>query len=267
MALIKDFIAGVHFLFRGFRYLFAHPRLWPWAILPTLLGLLLMGAMLGLFIHYYGDVYGWLSDHLGHITIADPDTWYWVALDGLLWVLDKFFQLLVILISIILLLIVGYAAALVIAAPFNDALSERVETLVTGREPPPFSWKKFVGDLLRILKIESIKAAILIAIPIVLFVLNFIPVVGAPLYVALTFFFGCWDLGFSFADLPMGRKVMPLGERWRFAKRQRWALVGLGVGFLIPFFSLLFAAPLTVGGTLLYLDREGWARPPSAPGA
>ena len=110
--------------------------------------------------------------------------------------------------------------------------------------------------MIRIIKIESIKAIVLLVIPLVLFVLNIIPVVGAPIYVALTLIFGAWDLGFSYADLPMGRKITPLSERWRFAKENKWMLTGLGIGFAIPFFSLVFAAPLVVGGTLLYVDRE-----------
>jgi uncharacterized protein involved in cysteine biosynthesis len=232
------------------------PKLWPWAIAPTIINIALLALMIYGFIHYYGTMYDWVSAHLGHITLANPDTWYWHILNGFLWVVDVIFQVFVVLISLILLLVVSYALGFVIAAPFNDALSERVETLATGVEPPPFLFKKFCADMIRIIRIEGIKAIILLLIPIVLFVLNIIPVIGAPLYVALTLTFGAWDLGFSFADLPMGRKVSPLRERWRFARENKWMLTGLGIGFIIPFFSLIFAAPMVVGGTLLYIDRE-----------
>jgi uncharacterized protein involved in cysteine biosynthesis len=66
---------------------------------------------------------------------------------------------------------------------------------------------------------------------------------------------GAWDQGFSYADLPFGRKAVPFTVRKEFALKQRWALIGLGIGFIIPFFALIFAPPMVVGGTLLYVDR------------
>ena len=178
------------------------------------------------------------------------------ALDGILWVVDLLFQLLIIILSLVILLIISYVVALIVAAPFNDTLSEQVEIMVTGSGEIPFSLKKFIKDLWRIIKMESIKALILVLIPIVLFVLNVIPAIGGFLYILLTFLFGAWDMGFAYAELPMGRKLFPLKERFAFGMKNKWALMGLGIGFVIPFFYLIFAAPLAVGGTLLYLDRS-----------
>ncbi|MFH1873897.1 MAG: EI24 domain-containing protein [Pseudomonadota bacterium] len=261
MSTFKDFFIGINYIFKGFRYLIAHPRLWPWALLPTLINLALLALMLGVFIHYYGDIYGWLSAHILKINITDATAWYWHILNGLLWVVNLLFQLLIIVLSLVVLLIVSYAAGLIIAAPFNDALSERVEIMITGQEPEPFRWKKFIADLFRIIKIESIKALILIAIPVVLFVLNIIPVIGGFLYVFLTFLFGAWDLGFTYADLPMGRKIVPLKMRIAFARKYKWGLIGLGAGFIIPFFNLICVSPMVVGGTLFYVDKESSLRP------
>ncbi len=257
MSPIKDLFDGVRYFFRGFSFLLSKPRLWPWALIPFLINLALILVMIWVFVHYYGDLYGWLVSYVGDLTIDNPSTWYWQALNALLWVVNVLFQLLLVLVALILLLIVGYAAGLIIAAPFNDALSERVEIIVTGKEGPPFVWKKFLGDMLRIIRVESVKAAILIVIPIALLVLNLIPGVGGVIYVVLTLIFGAWDLGFAFADLPLGRRIVPTGDRFRFGWRHKWSLVGLGAGFVIPFFSLLFAPILVVGGTLLTIDRRG----------
>ena len=119
-------------------------KLWPWAIAPTIINLALLALMIYGFIHYYGNMYDWVSGHLGHITIANPDAWYWHAVNIVLWIFDVIFQIFVVLVSLILLLIVSYALGFIIAAPFNDALSERVETIATGVEPPPFSFKSFL---------------------------------------------------------------------------------------------------------------------------
>ncbi len=256
MSRIQDFIGGFLHIFKGLKFLTSHRRLWIWAIIPTLINFVIVVAMISVFIHYYGDFYGWLTSHMGNLDIENPAAWYMYILDGVLWVLNILFQILIILISLILMLVIAYGLSFIVAAPFNDALSERVEVILTSEESPPFSMKKFISDMLRIIKIESIKAAILLMIPILLFILNFIPVIGGPLYVTLTIIFGSWDLGFAFADLPMGRKVIPLKGRWEFARRNKWALMGFGAGFIIPFFALIFAAPMVVGGTLLYEEKS-----------
>ncbi len=254
MSRTKDLASGVGCLFRGFTFLASHPRLWKWAILPTLINIILLIVMIAGFAHYYTDIYGWLTTHLGHLDIENPTTWYLHVADALLWVLNLIFQILIVILSLIILLIISYVTGLIIASPFNDALSERVETLVAGTEPPPFAWKKFIRDLCRTIRIEALKAAMLLAIPVVLFILNVIPVVGSPLYVALTLLFGSWDLGFAYADLPMGRRVLPFRERIAFGLKNKWAMVGLGSAFVVPFFNLLFVAPMVVGGTLLYIE-------------
>lgn len=244
------------YLIKGFGFLIARPRLWIWAILPTIVNLLLLGAMIGVFIHYYSDLYGWLAAHLGIHEIANAAVWWQHVLNWLLIAVGVVLRALIVLLTIIILLCASYALSFIVAGPFNDALSERVEILIKDKTPPPFSLRKFISDLWRTLRVETIKALILLSIPIVLFMLSFIPFIGAALYIALTFLFGAWDMGFSYSDLPFGRRAAPFKERWAFAKKNRWALIGLGIGFVIPFFSLIFAAPMVVGGTMLFVDRE-----------
>jgi CysZ protein len=243
------------FLVRGFTFLAGHPRLWLFAVMPTVINLILLAAMIAALAHYFGDVYGWLSAHLGLGGFESPAAWWQHALNWLACAADLVFKAFLVLLSLVLLLIVSYAASFIVAGPFNDALSERVETIATGSEPPPFTLRKFVSDLWRTIRVESIKASILIAIPVGLLVVAIIPVVGGPIYAALTFLFGAWDLGLSYADLPFGRRAATFGERRDFAIRERWALVGLGAGFVVPFFALIFAPPMVVGGTLLYIER------------
>lgn len=257
MSRINDFGSGIRHLLRGFGFLAATPRLWPWALLPTLINLVLLVVMLVLFIHYYGDIHAWLSAHIGRIDIANPTTWYGHLLDALCWLLDLLLQILVVVVSLLLILLAAYGTGLVIAGPFNDALSERVETIAAAYAPPPFSLRRFVVETIRVIRIETVKALLLLGIPLLLIFLNFIPVIGSPLYLVLTFLFGAWSFGFSYADLPAGRRALPFGVRLAFARSHAWAMVGLGAGFIVPFFGLLFAAPMVVGGTLLYLDRTG----------
>ncbi len=257
MSRLKELGVGFGALLRGFIFLAGRPRLWIWAILPTMVNLLLLGLMVGVSFHYYGDLYGWLISHIGLAEIAAPETWWQHLLNALIFAAGLVLKALIVLLTLVLLLLFTYALSFVVAGPFNDALSERVEQLLTGAEPPPFALKKFVADLWRTVRVELIKAGILLAIPVALFVVSFIPVVGGPLYLLLTFAFGAWDLGFSYADLPYGRRAAPFRTRWAFARSNRFALMGLGAGFAIPFFALLFAAPMVAGGTILFVEKQG----------
>lgn len=254
MSRIARYTKGVGFIFKGFDFFIRHPRLWLLSLIPTVINLFILAAMATIFFHYYNDIYSWFSSHLVQLKIANPDVWYLQVVNALLWVVNIIFQAFIMLLSMIILLIVSYCIGMVLAAPFNDAISERVEIMATGYEPPPFSLKKFLTDTARIVKIESLKALVLLSIPIVLFLFNFLPGVGGIIYLVTTFMFGSLSLGFSFADLPMGRKVVSLGARISFAKKHRWELMGFGVGFLVPFFSLVFSSPLVVGGTLIYVE-------------
>lgn len=251
----RDFVTGVGYIFRGFTFLVSRPNLWIWAIIPTIINLIILVAMFGVFSHYFSDLNGWLALHLGLDKIAAPETFWQHIASAMLWVLDLVLKIFIALLSIIMIVLLSYAISFIVAGPFNDALSERVEIHARGILPPPFSVRKFAADIFRIIKWEVVKAMFLISIPIALFVLSFIPAVGGPLYVAAAFVLGAWDLGFSFTDIPMARRVLPLRARLEFANRNFLALTGLGLGFLIPFFALVFQAPLVVAGTLLYLDR------------
>ena len=255
MSRFNELADGFLHIFKGIKYLTSRPKLWPWAILPTAINLIILVVMVSAFIHYYHDLYGWLSSQLGGLDIQNPDAWYMYILGGILWVINIILQIFIVLLTLILLLIASYCLSFIIAAPFNDILSEKVEILETSQEAPPFTFGKFIKDLLRVMKIESIKAVILLTIPIFLFILSFLPAIGAALYVIATIIFGSWDIGFAFADLPMGRKVTSLRERIDFATKNKWSLIGFGAGFIIPFFTLIFGAPMVVGGTLLYLKK------------
>ncbi len=255
-SIVEDFVAGIGFLFKGFGFFFSHPRLWLWAIIPFLINLILMITIIVIFAHYSDDIYTSFSAFFGGLNIENPTVWYMHALNGLLFVINLVFRLLIVIFGLIIILFISYALAIIIAGPFNDILSEQVEMIVIKSGQAPFSIKRFIKDSWRVIKMELIKALILILIPLVLFVVNFIPLIGGFLYVLLAFLFGAWDMGFAFAELPLGRRFVPIKKRFAFGSKHKWALMGLGIGFVIPFFYLIFAAPLAVGGTLLYLDRQ-----------
>lgn len=250
------FAQGFRSFFSGISFLLARPRLWWLAIIPLTIGIVMLVLMFVSFFHYYGDLHTWLISHMGDLQLDNPDAWWMHVLNAILWVVDLIVQLLVVLISVILILLVFYIFTVIIAAPFNDMLSERVEEEVTGVKAPPFSLRRMVRETGHTMWIELLKGLVFISVPIVSLVLLLIPAIGGICYIAVTIVFGMWDMGFTYVDYPMGRRHMSFAQRMRFAWRNKSALTGFGWIFIIPLLNFFFIAPMAVGGTLLFLKCE-----------
>lgn len=250
---IKNFLFGFHHIGKGIGYLWNHRTLWPYAVIPIMINVFLLVALIGTFFHFFGDFYDWLSGYFGHIGLENPQTWYGKVVGGFLWIVDKFFQLVIAFVSMMLLLFLSYAFAFIVSSPFNDILSERVEILETGMPAPPFSLQKFLRDIWRTLRAEFLKTAFFLGVPLVLLLLALLPIIGGVMSSAALLFFGAFDIGFNYVDYPMARKALTFSERLGFARRHAASLCGLGSIVVIPCANLLLMTPLVVAGTLLYI--------------
>ena len=249
----KNFGIGFRHIFEGLRYLTRHPRLWIYALAPTIINLALLGLLLGTFVHYYHDIYGWLSGIISPMHLQGATAWYEHVLNWLLWAGGFLLQFVLVIIALILLLILFYVLGFITSAPFNDLLSERVEAMVTGIRASDLSFRQLLSEAWRSIKVEIVKAIFFLGVPLLLIALALIPVLGGPLYSVSTLLFAMFDLGFNYVDYPMSRKGLPLGERMRFARKHAGVMIGFGAPIVIPFANLVLMAPMVVGGTILYL--------------
>lgn len=254
MSRISDFFSGASHLLKGFRFLFAHPSLWVWALIPWALSVLILAVSWGFFIHTYPDFYQFLLAHIGlGESVRQEGFWDALAFAGF-WTLKQILKLFLFLLGLTLLSIVAFVLYLILSAPFCDLLAEKVTKLSQGIEAAPSKEGRFFKSILQTIGVESKKAVLFLIFPILFSLLALIPVIGGFIYVVLTFSFGMWALGFISIDYPMGHKRMPFKERLQWARKNKFALIGFGLPFLIPFAPLLLQAPMVVGGTLLYHD-------------
>lgn len=261
MSRISDFFSGASYLLKGFRFLFAHPSLWVWVFIPWTLSILILAVSWGLFVNTYPDFYQFLLTHVGLGQLpATEGFWATFAYAGL-WTVKQILNLFVFLLGLILLSVLAFVVYLILSAPFCDVLAEKVTTLSQGVESPPFQWKHLLKNVGQTIVIESKKALMFLCFPLFFLFLNWIPVAGPPLYITATFLFGIWTLGFVSIDYAMGHKMMSFKARLQIARKNKYALIGFGLPFLIPFAPLLLQAPMVIGGTLLYhqLTRQGAA--------
>lgn len=235
----NNFLTGFTYVGKGFRLIFK-PGVRRFVVIPFLINLVISSAAI-----YWG--YGQLNDWLGH----SLPTW----LNWLRWLVVPVF---IVTASIIMFYSFTLLANL-IAAPFNSALSEKIEAHLNGNE------NNSSGGLLSVAKetpaaifSELKKLAYLGLWVIPLLILFIIPGVNiiAPIAWGL---FSMWMLALEYTDYPMGNNDFSFTQGKRLLKQYKRLAWGFGGGILlITFIPVLnfFAMPVGVAGaTALWVEK------------
>jgi CysZ protein len=226
--------AGAWHVPAGFGFLLRRPGLWPLAVLPVVLAVVLvfLGLVLGVFAG--ARVEARFAPAPGSLPVFVE-----LPVSLLLWTA-----------SLGSGVFLGLGIALVLASPILDQLSRQVEAQARGR----------VGDSGKGLRWETGQAVrgslyFLAAAPGV-FLLGLVPIVGPFLSVA----WGGRAVAFQMTDPALSRRGLSFREKrgwhraWR-AESMGFGLAGMVV-ILVPFANLLLGPALVTGGTLLVLDLE-----------
>ncbi|MGB5219426.1 MAG: EI24 domain-containing protein [Polyangiales bacterium] len=252
------FARGLSYALRGGRFVyFQHPTLVRYWITP----ILITGAALVLVFYGASALY---DDLGGAVWSLFPESWSeatgflgWLA-TALRWLIELVSGLLITLLGLVLVVVLSS----VVAAPFNDALSEAVEHLLIGSSPPPFSLKRLFADIVRTIRLEIGKVLLYVTIVGPMFLASFfIPGIGQVVSLvgfALTAIY----LGVDYVDWPAARRDWSVRNRVAFTKRELAAVAGFGTGvwvlLFIPLVNLFFMPAAVAGGTMLFvtLNRE-----------
>jgi CysZ protein len=243
-------LAGLWAPVRGLAFIAGHARLWWLCLTPFLINLGLFVLAFWLTFDYFQ---GWVQGLL-----PTGEGWWWQALLYLLMVVAV---LLLLIVEVYLFAVVGR----VIAAPFLEELTRRVELLARpGQTPPDMG---FWASLVRAATQESKRLALYAAVMLGLLVLNLVPGLGSLAYGVLAWLTTCFFLAGEFLDFPLERRGWSLLAKMRYVLGLR--LTGLGFGLavfalgVVPVVNLALLPLAAVGGTLLYLERP----PRSGPSA
>ena len=256
MNMFQQIAFGFRFGFSGWRFFAQQRKLWAYALIPWLLNLILMFAFLLVLNHWFPELFATLKTHLlPEVTNSNP-AWYMTLWYGLLNVLLFFLKTFLSVLAFVILLLLFYFLSFILAAPFNDLLSEKVEQLQGHTTDKPFRLREFLQEIWRILKTETLKTCALLGLALIPLFLGLIPVLGPILLAPLTAILTSFDFGFNYADLPLARRLVPIRERVQFAKSKFWILVGFGLPLLLPFANFILMPGFVVGGTLLTLALE-----------
>lgn len=250
------FARGLSYAFRGMRFVyFQHPRLARYWVFPILITGVALAAV------FYGA--GSLYDDLGGMVWSlFPESWTeasgWVGglLSALRWLIELVAGLLIGVLGLVLVLLLSS----VVAAPFNDALSEAVEHMLTGRTAPPFSISHMLADVARTVRLEILKVILYLGVVGPMFLASiFLPGIGQ-LVSLVGFGLTAVYLGVDYIDWPAARRNWSVRDRLSFARTEFPAVAGFGTGvwilLFVPLVNLLFMPAAVAGGTMLFLSLE-----------
>ena len=243
---LSDFLRGLKKPFSGLAYLFNHRGLKRYAVLPLIVNIILYIAATAVFLYFlwhweigfvewsfWGPVGGWLAS----------------AVNWLGWMV----KLIVAMLALGAAFFTFTAVGMLVASPFNDLLSEKVEVVYCGSDNKislPFrtttkatllSVYDSLGNLVRQL-LFTVAALPFLLIPLV----GFLPL----------FLVGAYFAGFGFIDSAMARNFLRTPHKRLLTNKRFWEILGFGLAmqacFAIPFAGLLLMPVGVTAGTLIY---------------
>ncbi len=244
--LITDFSAGFFYPFRGLRTLAKTPKLWGFVLIPFVINLLIFALGVTGGFHLFSDFV------LG--LMPQTETWYWTALAYLIWTLTA-------VLAAALVFFVFTLVGNLIASPFNELLSEKVEERFFDlRQDGTFSLGGFLREAPAILFDEGRRLGGFVLGLLVLLLLNLVPLAGPVLYLLCSGLFTLFFLVLEFMSYPMGRRNIFFRERCRWIMARKFLMGGFGCGvlclLLVPFVQFFTIPAVVTAATLLWAEKE-----------
>jgi uncharacterized protein involved in cysteine biosynthesis len=248
--------SGAALHLEGLRLLRRERRLWPLAAVPLALSALAVALVLAALVHWAGPLHAATTGWLPRLQAASSWAWLWLGPAKLvLWLVGK----LLFLAACAVGLFAAWLVAGVLAAPFLDALSRRVEAIVTGRVEEVAS--PGVGgalrDALRAMLEELRRLVFFVGVQAVIALLGVV-LPGGPAVAPLAMAgFAALFLPLEYAGFALDRRRASFAERRRWVLANRAAMLGFGATalatFCVPGLNLAALPILVVSGTLLAL--------------
>ncbi|MGE0872107.1 MAG: EI24 domain-containing protein [Kofleriaceae bacterium] len=231
---------------RGAAYLARNPRLWPWVIAPAVVALVLLVI-----------VAGWLLS-VASAPIAAVSAW----LPGE-W-LDNVLRIIATIIVAVLGVSVFVSVASLIAGPFNEMLSERVEARVTGAPSPPFSVLGFVVDLVVGITHAARRIVRYLILLALLLVVALVPAIGPVLATVGSAYVTAQFAAYDAHDAVFARKRWRYRDKVEYLRVRRWRSLGFGgpiaLLLLVPGANVVALAIGATAATLTVIDEDRAAR-------
>lgn len=242
---------GLGLLPRAARLVGASPELRRLALVPILLMTVLLGVAIAVTLTQGPDLVGTLLP--------------WPARGGLLgtaargaWWVGSAALLLLVLMALALL---AWVLGNVLASPFHDRLSERLEGLLRPDVPArALGLQAAVGDILQGLAHSGLAVVLWVACSCPLVLLEGVPLVGPILHTLASLGLAALFLAREVLDFSASRRRATFLDKLGTVRDHAPLALGLGLGTLallaVPVLNLLSMPVAVAAGTLLYVELE-----------
>lgn len=244
MPSVTGFARGFGYPFRAPRFLIRHPALLRFVAIPFAINLLIFSLSV-----YFGlDLF----NHLLQRYLPQGDVWYLLILYYLAWILAALLTTVIVFFSFT---VIGN----LLASPFNELLSEKIENLVREtRDNEPFSLSRFISESGRAMLIELKKQLVFVAGMLLLLLINLVPGFGPLIYAVLAPIFTLFFLVAAYLGFVLTRKQISFRQQGRYILSRPLLMAGFGCAtfclLAIPLVQF-FCIPLAVSGaTLMWCD-------------
>ena len=233
----------------GFRFLNKHSRLWGYVVAPAVITVVVLAAAIFGVLHLASPLVayatGWMPDWIRGIASTLLDIIIVVGLGA---------GALVIYVSVVGL----------VAGPFNELLSEAVESAATGKPGPGFSFASFSKGLVLGLLHGIRRLGIALVAMIGLFALNFVPVVGTIAAVVLGAIITARAAAYDCYDAVLSRRELTYAAKLDYLRANRSRTFGLGLAvagmLIVPGLNIVALGLGAAGATLASLTTPGETR-------
>jgi uncharacterized protein involved in cysteine biosynthesis len=246
--MIGELVRGAYDGVRGAAYLAARPRLWVWILAPMVLaGVILVATV--------GSVLGLLSAPIAGIAAYLPGSWA-----------DNVLKLVAGVLLTIASFSIFISLAALIAAPFNEELSESIEERETGVPGPKFRIGRFLVDLVIGIAHAARRVLVYLVVMGLLLVVGIaVPVVGTTISMVLGAIATARFASYDAFDAVWARRRSKYRAKVEYLRTHRWRTLGMGgivaVPLIVPGLNVIALAIGATAATLRVLDQDRATRP------
>jgi CysZ protein len=237
-----QFADGFLYFFRGFGFLSKHSELWPYAVLPFVINMVIVTVAAGALLYFFPEITG--------LVLAPPNAWY-----GWFWYVP-FLLLYFLAIGFFMYFLFFMILPGIVAPPFKGKLCRYTRQILKGAELNPVGG--LYVDVIEPTLIELRKAVRLLAITLLLLPMNLIPVAGQIVYGVFVTYFTWMAFALNYLEYPIDSESFhtPLGRKRAYIRARRWPALGFGCAisllYLIPVVNFFCIPVGVVGAALLY---------------
>lgn len=246
MRKITSAIKSITSLLNGFVFIFSHPQLWLFSIVPIVINTIV-----------------YITVVIGIISLGDNfiDSNLLNKLPASYVFLEYVFGVLWLMLGLLISYIIFINLALTLGSPFYGYIAEYTMKYYGLKFPNQTeNWlQQAVFDLKRAISFESKKILLGVIVLLVSLPINAIPFIGSILYVLLNLVFNSSMTALDFYDCALERFQFPFRKKLNYIKANYYSTIPFGfVAFTltsIPIINLLVMPALVVAAIINYKDN------------